>query len=137
MKIKYLPHTADIRMFIEAATMPELFLAGLKGMSNILKEGVCDERNSFNSRVTIRTISGDHTNLLVDFLSDVLTQTYANKVVYCKMKVMHYNEYEIVANLFGYPTDNFDEEIKAVTYHEADVKKNKDNHWETMIIFDI
>lgn len=137
MKIKYLPHTADIRMFIEGGTIPELFLAGLKGMSNIMKDGVCDEINSFDSRVTIRTISDDPTNLLVDFLSDALAQTYANKVLYCKMKVLHYKEFEIIAELFGYPTDDFDEEIKAVTYHEANVRINKDKHWETLIIFDI
>lgn len=137
MKIKYLPHTADIRMFIEGRTMPELFLAGLKGMSNLMKDGVCDEMNSFNSRITIRTISNDRTNLLVDFLSDALAQTYANKTLYCKMKVLHLREFEIIADLFGYPTEDFDEEIKAVTYHEAKVRKNSNKHWESLIIFDI
>jgi len=29
------------------------------------------------------------------------------------------------------------EDIKAVTYHEAEVKKKKDGIWETMLIFDI
>lgn len=137
MKIKYLPHTADIRMFIEGSTISELFLAGLKGMSQIMNEGLCDKMNRFNSRVTIRTISDDRTNLLVDFLSDALAQTYANKTLYCKMKVLQLREFEIIADLYGYPTEDFDEEIKAVTYHEANVRKNKKNHWETMIIFDI
>jgi len=137
MKIKYLPHTADIRMLIEGESLQKLFLAGLKGMANILKEGVCEHTHKFNNKTRIKTSSLDYTNLLIDFLSEVLSYSYANKAVYCKVNIITLERYSIVADIFGLETNGFDEEIKAVTYHEAEVKKNKHNLWETCIIFDI
>jgi SHS2 domain-containing protein len=137
MKIKYLPHTADIRMLIEGETLQKLFMAGVKGMANILKENICDQTYKFNTKTRIKTSSLDDTNLLIDFLSDVLTHTYTNKTIYCKVNVLSIEKYHIVADVFGIETNDFDEEIKAVTYHEAEVKKNKNNQWETCVIFDI
>lgn len=137
MKIKYLPHTADIRMFIEGETLQKLFKAGVKGMANIIKENICDHTHKFNSKTRIKTCSLDYANLLIDFLSDVLTHTYTNKTIYCKINVLSLEKHKIVADIFGIETHDFDEEIKAVTYHEAEVKKNKNNLWETYIIFDI
>lgn len=137
MKIEYLPHTADVRMLIQAESLPKLFSAGLKGMSNILKEGICDHTFKFNSKKTIKVSAADDTNLLVDFLSEVLSQTYANKIIYCKVHILSFTQQTIIADIFGVPVDVFDEEIKAVTYHEAHVSKTSGKQWETYIIFDI
>ena len=137
MNITYLPHTADIRMLIEGETLQKLFKAGVKGMANILKENICDHTFIFNNKTRIKTCSLDTTNLLIDFLSDVLTHTYTNKTIYCKINIISLEKHKIVADVFGIETNDFDEEIKAVTYHEAEVKKNKNKLWETRIIFDI
>jgi len=137
MTIKYLPHTADIRMFIEGETLQELFKAGVKGMANILNENICDHSYRFNSKTRIKTNSSDYTNLLIDFLSEVLTHTYTNKTIYCKINVLSLEKYNIVADVLGVETNDLDEEIKAVTYHEAEVIRNKNNLWETCVIFDI
>lgn len=137
MKIKYLPHTADIRMTIEGETLQELFAAGVIGMGNILKEDFCEFEHLFNKGNRIETISMDHTSLLVDFLSDVLSLSSAEKAIYCKIQILKFSPKRIVADVFGMAIDKFDEEIKAVTYHEANVRKNIEDHWETCIIFDI
>ena len=137
MKVKYLPHTADIRMLIEGETLQKLYMAGVKGMANILKENSCDQTDKFNSNTRIKISSLDDTNLLIDFLSDVLTHTYTNKTIYCKINILRLEKYNIEADVFGIKTNDFDEEIKAVTYHEAEVKQNKNNKWETCVIFDI
>lgn len=56
----------------------------------------------------------DISSLLIDFLSTILTLSYENKAIFC-----------------------FDKDIKAVTYHEAEVKKNDQGKYETTIVFDI
>ncbi|MCF4101569.1 archease [Gillisia sp. M10.2A] len=138
MKIRYLPHTADVRMLLEAESLQKLFVAGTKGMSNLLKEGICDHTFIFHRKTTIKTSASDFTNLLIDFLSDVLSHTYANNTIYCKINILSFKKYGIVAEIFGNEINEFDEEIKAVTYHEANVVKNAEsNLWETCIIFDI
>ncbi|ULC58187.1 archease [Flaviramulus sp. BrNp1-15] len=137
MKIKYLPHTADIRMLIEGETLQKLFMAGVQGMANILKEDICNHTDELKSKIRIKTSALDYTNLLIDFLSDVLSYTYTNKTIYCKIDVITLEKHNIIADVLGVEIEQLDEEIKAVTYHEAEVTKNKNNHWETCVIFDI
>lgn len=137
MKVTYLPHTADIRMLIEGDSLEALFNAGLRGMANILKEDLCDlaDRYEIKTRITINAL--DFTNLLVDFLSEVLSNSYAHRGIYCKLDILSMDKNELVADVFGVDVDEYDEEIKAVTYHEAQVKLNASQQWECCIIFDI
>ena len=137
MKYQYLPHTADIRMLIEGGSIQELFHAGLKGMSHILNETICDTNDQFSIKTKIEVRSMDTTLLLVDFLSEVLSHSYANNCIYCDVEVRELEEQYLLAEVSGKETAYFDEEIKAVTYHEAAVKKNEQGRWETLIIFDI
>jgi SHS2 domain-containing protein len=137
MSVAYLSHTADVRMLIYDRTLQGLFEQGVKGMSNILKESFCDEPHKFDIKRIVELESSDITNLLIDFLSDVLSSSYIEKVVYCHIEIIEFSGLKIKAELYGTHVKAFDEEIKAVTYHEADVKINDNALWETCIIFDI
>lgn len=138
MKIRFLPHTADIRMKIEGSSLEELFTAGVLGMGNILKDGFCDKNSPFMLKLKIELTAHDETCLLIDFLSEVLSTSYAEKAIFCDVKFFELTTKKIRAEIHGrQQTQGFDEEIKAVTYHEADVQKNNNRDWETLIIFDI
>lgn len=132
-----LSHTADVRIKVEADTLPELFEGALIGMNNILKEDFCDKKKAFTITKPIRIKSMDLTSLLIDFLSEALTLSYTSKNLFCKMKIKTLNEFHLEAEIIGAIAKSFDEDIKAVTYHEADVHKRNDGKWETIIIFDI
>ncbi len=136
MKYQFLPHTADIRMKIEAETLPLLFYAGVKGMSQILKEDQC-HKNHFEVQKVITVSSSDVTCLLIDFLSDVLTYCYTEKAVFCEVNFLEFSHQLLAAEVSGRSVDGFDEEIKAVTYHEAAVIQNKIGIWESIVVFDI
>ncbi len=137
MKIQYLPHTADIRMKIKGSSLKELFVAGMIGMGNILKEGFCNKNTPIDSRSKIEIHALDRTCLLIDFLSEILSCSYAEKSIYCKVEFLEFTSNEISAILFGTRTIKYDEEIKAVTYHEAQVHRNRNKQWETLVVFDI
>ena len=137
MKIEYLPHTADIRMKLETATPEELFRAGLLGMSQILNENFCREQREFPVRVSVSLTAPDLTCLIVDFLSEVLSISYTERALFCKMEVVEISETKLTANIYGAHNSHLDEEIKAVTYHEAQVLQNRAKNWETVIVFDI
>ncbi|MGB5205175.1 archease [Eudoraea sp.] len=137
MKIRFLPHTADIRMKIEGSSLEELFTAGVLGMGNILKDGFCDKNGPFVLKLKIELTAHDETCLLIDFLSEVLSSSYAEKAIFCEIKILELTTRKIRAEIHGRQAHGFDEEIKAVTYHEADVQKNNNRDWETLIIFDI
>ena len=137
MPIEYISHTADIRMKVTASSLQELFLLSMKGMSNILVSDACDRQitSEMNKHVEIR--SNDVTYLLIDFLSDVLSHSYVDQCIYCSINWQHLDETSLKAGIRGKSFERLDEEIKAVTYHEANVKQNKDGDWEVTIIFDI
>jgi len=137
MKIQYLPHTADIRMKIKGSTLKELFVAGMIGMGNILKEGFCNKNTPIDSKSKIEIHALDRTCMLIDFLSEILSHSYAEKSIYCKVEFQEFTSNKIKAILFGTHTNKLDEEIKAVTYHEAQVHRNRNNQWETLVVFDI
>lgn len=138
MKIEYLPHTADIRMKVKSSGLEELFQAGVIGMGNILKDGFCDQNVKFNRKSVIEITASDRTCLFIDFLSEVLSTSYAEKAIFCIVEFFELTTNKIRAEIHGrQQAQGLDEEIKAVTYHEADVHKNNKGDWETLIIFDI
>ena len=133
---KLLPHTADTRLWVEADSVEELFRGAMKGMADIIKKGACESKIETERR-TIKIKSSDQTELLIDFLSEVLTLSQEEGLVFCRVKFLKLTEKELIADIFGRDADGFDEDIKAVTYHEAEIKKNEKENWETVIVFDI
>jgi SHS2 domain-containing protein len=133
---KLIPHVADVRLAVEGSSYEELFLAALEGMGNLIKHSCCSS-NKCNVQYDIQLSSGDVTSLLIDFLSAVLTQTHINQAVYCKVTFSELTEKTLKATIFGNKVNVFDEDIKAVTYHEANIRKNEHGNYSTVIVFDI
>ncbi|MDP4262239.1 MAG: archease [Bacteroidota bacterium] len=135
---KLLPHIADIRVQVTAATQEEMFRSALQGMAYLEKKNFCKEQaGSFFVRDKVQIKAADITGLLIDFLSEVLTLSHINKVVYCEISFHKLSATEIISTIKGNRVNCFDEDIKAVTYHEAAVKQNNKRQLETVIIFDI
>lgn len=130
-------HTADVRLLLEGSTLEELFEAGLSGMNHIMKKNMCDEKTGYEFVYEMKINSPDTTSLLIDFLSEVLTLSHINKAVYCRAVFSMLSEKSLECNVFGKAVEEFDEDVKAVSYHEAEVKNNETGNFITNIIFDI
>ena len=138
---KFLSHVADVRLEVQADSMQELFQVALEGMAELIKKKACALQQDENITETIKEkmeiSSVDSTTLLIDFLSEVLTYTQLNKAVFCKVKLKKLTLNFLSATIFGQKVDGFDEDIKAVTYHEAEIIKDENGKFKTIIIFDI
>ncbi len=130
-------HTADVELEVGGRTLQELFTNSLEAMCDILKEGGCKTISHFDCSVRVVVSAKDCTSLLIDFLSEVLSLSNIQKSIFCNVYFSELTENKVEAQLYGIWFDHFDREIKGVTYHEARVKKNDFNNWETHIIFDI
>ncbi len=130
------PHTADVRLLVKADTPEELFKVSLDGMAQLLKKDLCKQTDKFEEKENVKIKSADSTTLLIDFLSEVLTQSQINKAVYCNVDFKNLSENFLECTIYGKRVDKFDEDIKAVTYHEAEIKK-EGGVLQTNIIFDI
>jgi SHS2 domain-containing protein len=135
MAYRILEHTADIRMFVQADSLEGLFSDALYGMMEILKPRA-DDRKQMTQR-TIALEAVDVTALLIDFLNEVLLSVHIHKEMYDEVVFKTLSMNSLEATLRGFTVSSFGEDIKAVTYHEAEVRETKDGGWETMIIFDV
>ncbi|MFC1894441.1 archease [Candidatus Dependentiae bacterium] len=136
---EFLPHIADIRLKIKGDCLEDLFTVAMQGMGNLIKSGACPFKEEDNEllKEKIEISSIDSTSLLIDFLSEILTHSQIDKSVYCKVKFSKINNNFVSATIFGKKVEIFDEDIKAVTYHEAEIKKDEKGIFSTIIIFDI
>jgi SHS2 domain-containing protein len=135
---RVLPHTADTKIKIEGKTPQDLFRTALLGMNYIL---VGDKKSEYEDKQIyqeeIRISSNNNTSLLIDFLSEVLTKTQIKKIIFNKVIFKQLTERNLIAIIQGRQYSSLSHDIKAVTYHEADIKKNKKGLLETVVVFDI
>lgn len=139
MPYEILKHTADVRLRVEGETLERLFSDALEGMMEIIKKSQVPIPNDQSPKVkrAVSVQAGDKTALLVDFLNEVLSLSQINKEVYPAVTFDELSETSLKGGLEGVEVGEFDEDIKAVTYHEAEIKKNPAGNWETILIFDI
>lgn len=134
-----LPHTADMRMKVWGKTLQELFKNALCGMAFYLKPEVLQlAKKVKHLKQQIRVEAVDINSLLVEFLSEVIAQSDINNVVFTSVSFQEFGENFLEGILSGSNVERFEKDIKAVSYHEVDVKKNPETgFFETMLVFDI
>jgi SHS2 domain-containing protein len=133
----YLPHVADVRIEVHSDTLPGLFKLSLDSMNQLLKPN-----HGSNSQIpdlveTIELTAPDTSSLLIDFLSEVLTMSYINKTLFYDLFFYRLTDSHLSADVTGVRINGFEEDIKAVTYHEADVYLNDQDEWQTTLVFDV
>ncbi len=133
-----LPHTADIRMRVKNKTLTDVFRDALLGMMAFMKpKGRISffKKNIVKRRMHITGI--DKTDLLIVFLNKVLYFSYTKGELYRDIVFHYLSDKVLKAEIKGTRGVSFMREIKAVTYHEAEIKQNKEGILETVIVFDI
>ncbi|MCX7589433.1 MAG: archease [Patescibacteria group bacterium] len=140
MPYRFLEHTADIRMMVVGHNLNQVFEDAFYGLMHYLRPK--DENYSGQVRRLISVSSFDLTNLLIDFLNEILAFSQIHKEIYNKIKFIHFPDENdknlfIEAEISGSEINCFYKDIKAITYHEANLIKNKDGQWLVIITFDI
>ena len=136
-KFEILPHTSDLRLKVTADSIKGIFKSSLEGMGSIIKSNCFNVDANITLTEKINVISLDESALLIDFLSEILTLSHNKKAVYKIKNIEKLAPTKINAVIEGEKLDGFDEDIKAVTYTEAKIKKSKNGIFETIIVFDI
>jgi SHS2 domain-containing protein len=131
-----LEHQADVRILAKGSNQASLYESALKGLCEVILPGSLNYDVSKNFKREIEIESVDITTLLIDFLSEVLFLSHQNKALFCRVNFLSLTESYLEAEIFGFKIDKFDEDVKAVTYHEADVVFTK-GYFQTVIVLDI
>jgi SHS2 domain-containing protein len=143
---RFVSHTADVRLEITGDSLPELFHAGLEGMTELMAPEACGSKvrsgkgpERVGEAMEIRLEAPDITALLVDFLSEALTLANEQQLAFCRVDFpqLELKPAQLTATLHGMAVREFSEDIKAVTYHEANVVRSAEGQYRTTIVFDM
>lgn len=143
---QFLGHIADVRLQVEGDTPQELFQAAVEGMADLMKTSFRARRgrnlrqkspaaDRFEEEISIS--SPDMTSLLLDFMAEVLTRSQIHRVIFYAVQFSEFKQTSLRAKIIGEKVAQWDKDIKAVTYHEAEIKKDKDGFYRTIVVFDI
>lgn len=124
-------------MEVKGKTLEELFRDALRGMMNVVGGDRTAAPGSASVSRTVEVEAPDATVLLVDFLNAALAESHIRRELYTKVDFKKFSERALVAELHGFPVAEFSEDVKAVTYHEANVRRGDDGLWRTNLVFDV
>lgn len=134
MPYELIDHTADVGIKVNAKTLEGLFIDSAMGMFEI----VGHHHTGVDQKVEISLKSDMLEDLLHDWLSELLYIYETDNIAFSKFKFRKLDETHLKVTAYGemVEPEKAKTEIKAVTYHNLKVKKNKKGYG-VAIIFDI
>jgi SHS2 domain-containing protein len=138
---KFLDHTADIALEVSGSTLDELFLAALNGWKSAVIEPTDNKREE--SEIVIKLKESSIEELLITFLQEINYLFESKKVFPSDVNTIMLqsigDEFSLVCKAVFVRVlreDFIKTEIKAVTFHQLEIRKSRDVY-KTKIVFDI
>lgn len=125
-------HTADWALEVRAPDMAELFKQAALGMNWLM--GIVLEPNK-RVEHEVKLSAADYETLLVAFLNEILYEMEINSIGFDAFDI-RLQGFTLEARLQAAPVKDLKKSIKAVTYHNLEIRKNHDG-FETTIVFDV
>lgn len=137
---KFIDHTADIAVELSGSTYEELFKAAFAAW----KESAVEILENTPAEVKQVSLSADtYDELLVQFADELNFLFNTRKWVPLSIKNLNLSsgkeimlKSDIIGSNFNEDKHKLKAEIKAVTYHQVDIKKINDRY-QTLLVFDI
>lgn len=131
-------HTADIGIRVYGLSLKELFenaaYAAFDAVAKPLK--TVSPRDAKTFKIQLKAANPEE--LLVRWLGELLSLSDWKKIIFTRFDIRNLSETQMEASVQGFPRAHFGilTEIKAVTYHELKIKKEK-GRYTAQIIFDV
>jgi len=132
-----LDHTSDVAIFAQGFSRKELYSNALWQMNEVLLPGYCRKAKHYDCLLSLHIHAPDPSALIIDFLSEALALTYIQKALFCSVYFDELSNTELNARIYGRWYGCLENEIKAVTYHEAHVSRDQTGRWTTPVLFDL
>jgi SHS2 domain-containing protein len=137
---KFVDHTADIAVELDAGSLEELFIAAAEAFKNSVTDFNYSE---IHDSIEIEIEGNSIEELLVNFLNEINFYLTTKKWLCCSVKSIKIfneeNEWELSAELSVIKLRSeieLKQEIKSVTYHQMEIAQ-KNNIYSTRVVFDI
>ncbi|MGC2580425.1 MAG: archease [Terrimicrobiaceae bacterium] len=135
--LTFVDHTADAGIAVEAPDLARLFERAAYGMFSLITD-LAAARATETSRISVE--ASDRVALLVGWLSELNYRHVTEHRIFSKFEVLalseHHLEAEVCGEIFDPARHTIFTEIKAVTFHDLQLKRD-DRGWKAQIIFDL
>ncbi|WP_423792064.1 archease [Methanocaldococcus indicus] len=135
---KYFETTADLGIYAEGESLEEAFKEGARGLYNVM---VDIDKVDKKEKIEIEVEGEDLEELLYNFLNELLFYTDVYNIVFSDfdIKIEKLNgKYKLKCIAYGEEINkekhNIKEEVKAVTYHLMEVKKDGNKYIVRFVI---
>jgi SHS2 domain-containing protein len=134
---RYLPHTADIKVAIEAPSLEAVLLDAVTLTRQLL---VGESPVETREQQPVRLEATNAEDLLLHFLRDILYRYETSGFVPAGLTVEHLDTAQLEGKLLGEPFDGArhtpEPEVKAVTRHGLTVTETEEG-WYAEVVFDV
>jgi SHS2 domain-containing protein len=136
---RYLPHTADVLVAVEGATLRRLFENAGAALFDLVTDRATVRPRE---RVKVEASGLDRENLLVRFLSELLylQDTHGWRFRSCRITALDREAFKVRAVAHG---ERFDparhprrKEVKAITYHQVRIVRCA-GAWRVRLVLDV
>jgi len=139
-EFEILEHTADIGIAAYGKNKREVFINAAKGMFEIIAGENKNLKDNFYDKIKLEADNLE--GLLFAWLNELLYIGETRLVILNKFQIKELSDYQIKAEVEGMKINQLgckiEKEIKAVTYHRLEIKKDKGSGlWRAQVIFDI
>ena len=131
--IEEIEHTADWAIRVRAQKLSSLFEKAAKGMVDLIGR-VGDESGLMARPITLQ--AADLETLLVSWLEELLFILETENLLLSSSNVQLPSETQLLATIGLLPVEERWKEIKAVTYHDLEVRETSKGY-EVTIVFDV
>jgi SHS2 domain-containing protein len=139
-EFEIIDHTADIGIVAYGKTKREVFINAAKGMFEIIAGENRDLKENFYAKIKLEAKSLE--DLLIAWLNELLYISEVKLIILNKFKIKELSDGQIKAEIGGTKINHLSirikREVKAVTYHRLEIKKDEESGlWRAQVIFDI
>ena len=139
-KFEIINHTADIGLVAYGKNKEQVFINAAKGMFEIIAGGNKTLKENFYDKIKLEADNLE--GLLFAWLNELLYIGETRLVILNKFQIKELSDFQIKAEVEGMkinpPSVKIEKEIKAVTYHRLEIKKDEESGlWSARVIFDI
>lgn len=128
-----LPHTADVRVRLVTGDLVSLFREASEALFEIVRPL---RAAGIGETITLTVKAHDSTALLVDFLNELHWLLVVRRLAPREIAFLELTDERLVASIAMCAVEGWERDVKAVTYHEAEIRC-VDGEWSTTLVFDI
>lgn len=121
IKYKFISHTADLKIRVYGENLTDV----IKNILFVLSDYWAPSLTKTKVKTKLKITGVNLDDILIDFIAEVINKTYVKKAIFKSFKKKKIIDTLIEGELIGYKFTSLSKDIKAVTYHQARLKKIK------------